>query len=110
MVIGKKRESSMWLVGKLGMSCYNDYLIEISFFLIILITIIVFLLPASSVYSQFNMRPENGIPTFNENEILSRLSKNVSGEYVNTNLGFKINFPAGWSGIEANVYGKSCSG
>jgi hypothetical protein len=92
------------LSGKLGVSSYKDYLPEKGFLLIILIALIVFvLLPASPVYSQFNTGSENRIPALNENEILSRLSRNVSGEYVNTNLGFKINFPAGWSGIEANL-------
>jgi hypothetical protein len=58
---------------------------------------------AAQVYSQLKAYPDKGIPAFNAGEILSRLSHNVSGAYENSALGFKINFPQGWSGIEANV-------
>jgi hypothetical protein len=103
MVI-RKNVNHLWLSGKLGVSSYKDYLPEKGFLLIILIALIVFvLLPALPVYAQFNSRPDNGIPAFNATEILSRLSHNVSGAYENSALGFKINFPQGWSGIEANV-------
>lgn len=68
-----------------------------------MLAMIVLFFSAVQVYSQLKTYPDKGIPAFNASEILSRLSHNVSGAYENSALGFKINFPQGWSGFEANV-------
>ena len=78
-------------------------LLKIIPFLSLLFAASMLLFPSAIVYSQFNMDSDREKPTFNETEFLSRLSKNVSGQYINPNLGFKIVFPEGWTGIETSL-------
>jgi hypothetical protein len=82
--------------------CDIDKLLKIFPFVLLLTGACMLLFSSAKVYSQFNFDSDKPIPAFNETELLSRVSKNVSDQYENSDFGFKMVFPGGWSGIETN--------
>ncbi len=80
---------------------FSTRLVSIASMVILAVIIFSNSLYLNPVYSQIGNLSNN--PSLNLSSLLSSLVKPVSGIYDNPTLGYRIELPPGWNGIEINV-------